>query len=107
MEHDMELKIRNRDLQVLREAVTAEDTCERRSAYCSGNFAWSDKCKDWDMRYRWDLLRASRIRLGGGALAKGDLNLYGYMNDRSIDDVLRVIVPPLGKSAEPRPNSPM
>jgi len=92
----MDLKIRPLDLQALRDAVAPEDTHERRQAYCSGNFTSAARCKDWDLRYRWDLLRASRLRLGGGVLAKGDLNLYAYLNDRHIDSALRTIVPPLG-----------
>lgn len=91
----MDLRIRPRDLQTLRDAVVPEDTQERRDAYSSGNFTQATRCKDWDLRYRWDLLRASRLRLGGGMLAKGDLNLYAYLNDRHIDAALRSIVPPL------------
>lgn len=91
----MDLRIRPRDLEALRQAVVAQDTQERRKAYCAGKFTLASKCPDWDWRYRWDLLRASRLRLGGGMLARGDLDLYAYLNDRHIDAALRSIVPPL------------
>lgn len=91
----MNLRIRPRDMQTLREAVLPEDTAERRSAYSSGQFPQSRQCKDWDLRYRWDLLRASQLRLGGGGVARGDLNLYSYLSDKHIDAALRSIVPPL------------
>uniref|UniRef100_UPI002028FF10 hypothetical protein n=1 Tax=Delftia tsuruhatensis TaxID=180282 RepID=UPI002028FF10 len=62
--------------------------------------------KNWNHFYRWDLLRASRLRLGGGMLARGDLNLYAYLNDRHIDDALRSIVPPLKATGGNRSSNP-
>lgn len=44
------------------------------------------------MRYRWDLLYASGLKIGDGVGTTGDLNLYAYMNDTHIDTALRAIV---------------
>lgn len=44
------------------------------------------------LRYRWDLLYASKLKIGDGAGTKGELNLYAYMNDTHIDTALRAIV---------------
>jgi hypothetical protein len=46
-------------------------------------------------RYRWDLLYASRIKIGDGIGSRGDIDLYAYMDDSHIDTALRSIVPTL------------
>lgn len=92
----MPLKITPEHLLVLQKAVTPLDTPERRQAYIENKFPRADRTKDKDMRYRWDLLYASGMRLGDGAGAPGDLDLYAYLNDTHIDSALRSLVPPLG-----------
>jgi len=42
-------------------------------------------------RYRWDLLYASKLKIGDGKGCSG-LPLYAYMNDDHIDTALRAIV---------------
>ena len=91
----MTLKIRPDDLLALRNAVQPMDTEKRRAAYAAGDFTYADRCKDRDMRYRWDLLYMSRLRLGDGVGMKGDLNLYSYLNDKHIDAALRSFIPTL------------
>ena len=44
-----------------------------------------------DMRYRWDCLYASGLKIGDGAGMPGDLNLYAYCDDTHIDTALRRI----------------
>ncbi len=49
------------------------------------------------MRFRWDCLYASRIKIGDCAgLGQGDVPLYAYMNDSHIDTALRAIQHELG-----------
>jgi hypothetical protein len=45
-------------------------------------------------RFRWDVLRASKIKIGDSVGMPGDLPLYDYMSDSHIDSALRAIVPP-------------
>ena len=91
----MTLKIKKEDLEVLRNAVTPLDTPERRQAYKERRFPNADRCKDVDMRYRWDLLHASTLKIGDGAGMPGDLNLYAYLDDSHIDSALKSLVPAL------------
>lgn len=91
----MPLKIKETDLETLRAAIAPLDTIGRRAAYLTGNFPNADRCKDKDMRYRWDLLWATRIKIGDGRGVPGDLNLYAYLDDTHIDSALRHIVTPL------------
>ena len=44
------------------------------------------------MRFRWDLLWASKIKIGDSVGMSGDIALYDYMNDEHIDTVLRKYV---------------
>jgi len=50
------------------------------------------KVRDADMRFRWDLLHASRIKIGDGKGMRGDVELYGYMNDNQIDTALKTYI---------------
>lgn len=43
-------------------------------------------------RLRWDILYASRIKIGDGIGMEGDVNVYGYANDEHIDTALRSIM---------------
>lgn len=99
----MPLKIKPEDLQQLQAAVTPLDTPPARERYRSGRFPRANACTDRDMRYRWDLLWASKLRLGDGVGVQGDLNLYAYLDDVHIDSALRHLVPPLGDSLAPVP----
>lgn len=47
-------------------------------------------------RFAWDVFRMTRIKLGDGAGAPGDLNLYAYMNDDHITTALKVAVKACG-----------
>jgi len=91
----MPLKIKQRDLEILQAAIAPLDTTERRAAYISGKFPYAERCRNRDMRYRWDLLYATRIRIGDGAGMSGDLNLYSYLCDTHIDAALRSFIKPL------------
>ena len=44
-----------------------------------------------DMRFRWDLLHASKLKIGDGVGMSGDLELYRYLNDSHIDAALAAI----------------
>jgi hypothetical protein len=45
-----------------------------------------------DMRYRWDLLHATELRIGDSiGCPNCDLPLYDYMDDNNIDTALRKI----------------
>jgi len=44
------------------------------------------------MRYRWDSLYRTKLKIGDGVGVQGDLNLYAYMNDDHIDTALRAIL---------------
>jgi len=50
--------------------------------------AENPKVRDPEMRFRWDLLWASKIKIGD-ARNPGDVNLYAYMNDAQIDTALK------------------
>ena len=94
----MSLKIKPEDLEILKNFIAPVDTKERRQAYLDGNFPRAELCKDVDKRYRWDLLYISRIKIGDGVGAQGNVNLYSYMDDSHIDSALRSFIKPL-KSA--------
>lgn len=50
-------------------------------------------------RYRWDILRATKLKIGDSVGAPGDLNLYDYMNDDHIDTALKAAVKDAGVEA--------
>ena len=60
------------------------------SEYSKGNFPRSDKVKDINVRFRWDLYHFSGAHKACG-------NLYSYLNDDHIDTALRNIVPTIAK----------
>lgn len=91
----MTLKIKPEDLQKLKSAIAPLDTSHRRELYRSGRFPRAEAVRDLNMRYRWDLLNASGLKIGDGVGIPGDLNLYQYLNDAHIDSALRSIVPAL------------
>jgi len=95
----MTLKITPPDLQRLQAAVTPLDTPQARERYLAGNFPNASACTNRDMRYRWDLLWASKLHIGDGVGVQGDLNLYAYLDDTHIDSALRHLVPPLAVMA--------
>lgn len=86
------MKITPNDLTQLAAFIRPLDTPERRVQYLAGNFPRADLVKDLNMRYRWDVLYASQIKIGDGVGIQGDLNLYSYLNDTHIDTALRSIV---------------
>jgi hypothetical protein len=81
------LKMSPDHVNTLRRGIEPHDTPERREQYSKGDYPRSDKVKDPDKRYRWDLLWHSK--------ALNDLpDDHGY-NDDHIDSALKSIVPPL------------
>jgi uncharacterized protein (DUF1778 family) len=54
------------------------------------------RVKDLEKRFRWDLLYASKIKIGDGKGAPGDIDLYAYMNDDQIDTALKKYVKEAG-----------
>lgn len=92
------MKIKPEDLAVLRAKVEPLDTPEMRERYRTGAFPRSESVKNLDLRYRWDLLWASKLKIGDGVGIRGDLDLYAYMNGEHIDTALRSIVKPLKES---------
>lgn len=82
----MPLKMSPENVERIRAAIAPLDTPERRDAYLRGDFKNADKCKDLDMRYRWDLLYAGKLDLYA---------LFKELNDSHIDAALRQIVQPL------------
>lgn len=83
------MKMTSTDFKFLEERIKPLDTPELRMQYEVLGYN--------SMRYRWDLLRATGIKIGDGAGMRGDINLYSYLNDDHIDTALRAIVPPLEK----------
>ncbi len=100
------MKIKPEDLAKLRAAVEPLDTPDLRRIYRSGQFARASAVKDIDMRYRWDLLYASKIKIGDGVGIKGDIDLYAYMNGTHIDTALRSFIPAIDMFADITPPVP-
>jgi hypothetical protein len=80
------LKIRPSDLEVLRAACKLVTDLHPRAASQYQSAGHSHK------RFRWDVLRATRLRIGDGAGAPGDIDLYAYLDDTHIDSALRAIL---------------
>ena len=55
--------------------------------YETGDFPRSDKTKDLNMRFRWDLLHVSNL------YSWMHDTLYKYLDDKHIDTALKSIVP--------------
>lgn len=89
------LKMTFPDQWRVREAIIRQDTPDRRADYLAGRFPRADNCKDVEMRYRWDTLRATGLKIGNGVGIKGDIDLYAYLDDENIDAALRSIIKPL------------
>jgi hypothetical protein len=83
------MKIRPEHLAHLRRLIQPHDTPERRQRYLAGYFPRSERTKDVDMRYRWDLLWEGGL---GDFLSR---DLYPYLNDDHIDTALRSFIAPL------------
>lgn len=88
------MKMKPEHYTILERAIKPLDTRERRERYLRGEFSRSEACHDRDMRYRWDLLHVSCVKIGDG-VGMGGLPLYGYLDDEHIDTALRRIVPVL------------
>ena len=88
------MKIERSDLAVLRAHVGKYDRPELRERYRRGDFPRSDRVRDLDKRYRWDIWWA--IFHDEREFAD---RLYGYMNSDHIDTALRRCVASL-KSRE-------
>ena len=72
--------------QELLAGITALDTETLRDYYRKGKYHNTDKVKDLNKRYRWDLLWLLKLDL---------TEIYKYANDDHIDTVLRKLVKPL------------
>lgn len=83
------MKIKPEDLTKLKAAVKPYDTAELRTYYLD-----NPRGNDRNMRFRWDLLRLSGLKIGDGKGMSG-LPLYAYMNDDHIDTALRSFIPDL------------
>lgn len=80
------MKMTNDQLHALSDAISQFDTPELRTKYQTGNFHNSDKVKDLNTRYRWDLVYIAKcISL--------IISFYDTgLNDEHIDTALRKIV---------------
>ena len=85
----MKLKINQYHLDILQGAIS--DLLSERpdliNLYETGQFKGSDRVKDLNKRFRWDLLTCA---IGPSWICN---NLYSYLDDRHIDSALRKIVP--------------
>lgn len=73
----------------IEEAITPLDTAHRRHLYETGAFPRSDRTRDLNMRYRWDLLW---VAVDAGLL---EHKMLDGLNDDHVDTALRRIVPAL------------
>ena len=85
----MSLKITKYHFHVLHDAIHGllADRPDLVGLYESGQFRNSNKVKDLNKRFRWDMLQCS---VGSSWVCS---NLYGYMNDSHVDSALKKIVP--------------
>jgi len=86
------LFVNQEELNTLRSLIAPLDTEQVRQAYRERRFSRADSVKDLDMRYRWDLLWASRFS-PSEIYARGGI-------DSHIDTALRRIVAPLEETAD-------
>ena len=61
--------------------------------YEHGMFARSDKVKDLQQRLCFDVLHASRVKIGDGIGIHGDIDLYAYLDDSHIYTALKAMCP--------------
>ncbi len=79
----------------IRSKVVSADTPELRKVYIERKFPRAEFCKDIEKRYRWDVLRATGLKIGNGVGIKGDVDLYAYLDDDQIESALRKMIPRL------------
>lgn len=81
------MKMSPEQFETLRAACAPLDTPAHREHYRNGRFPRADRCKDVDMRYRWDILYAAAV----------DCRPFydAGMHDSHIDTALRRIIPSL------------
>lgn len=80
------MKIKPEHYALLESAVNRarqENPAATREAYLAAGLT--------EMRWRWDLLSASRLRIGDGIGQKDGVPIYAYANDDHIDTALRRI----------------
>lgn len=80
-------------LDTLRDAIAPLDTPALRHAYLTGQFSNADRCKDVNLRYRWDLFFASKEAMQA-VYTETQFGRSGF-TDAHIDTALRKLVPPL------------
>ncbi len=83
------MKMQSHHFEFIKESIIHSDNEERRERYRKGDFYNSDKVKDLNKRYRWDLLNEC---VGVRWLCN---QVYDYLNDVHVDTALRKIVAPL------------
>jgi hypothetical protein len=76
------MKIKSEHLETMRAAMIPTMDRFPRSSYPDIS----------DVRYRWDILRATGLKIGDSIGMPGDIPLYDYLNDDHIDTALRSIV---------------
>ena len=91
------MKIKKQDYDALKVALESVINPELINMYESGDFPRSEKTKDLQMRFCFDALHLSGIKIGDGVGVQGDINLYGYMNDDHIYTALKAICPKVVK----------
>ena len=89
------MKIQPQDLQVLKVKLLPFINDHTIKAYETGNFSNSASVKDLQKRFCFDLLYASRVKIGDGIGIMGDINLYSYMNDEHIYTAIKSFAPKL------------
>ena len=82
------MKITPSDYTTLKQFVEPHMTQARANVYVQAGLS--------PMRFRWDCLYASKIRIGDGVGTDGDILLYAYCDDTHIDTALRAIQRELG-----------
>jgi hypothetical protein len=93
------MKIKPEDLVVMRECLRPFLEANNRTEVVQGYIAANLSPK----RLRWDLLYASKLKIGDGVGIHGQVNLYAYLNDEHIDTALRELCReaggPVGRAA--------
>lgn len=80
------MKIKDEDYAVLKAAVEQVLDAHPQA------MAEYRKLERTPMRFRWDVLWKSGLKIGDGVGMSGDVNLYAYANDDHIDTALRAIM---------------
>jgi hypothetical protein len=87
----MKMKMKPEHFARLNALVEPLDTWWRRNKYLKKDFPYADKCKDFNQRYRSDLLWLTNDESRNQLFKE----LSEYLNDTHIDTALKKIVPPL------------